>query len=122
MRSPRLYGTFLLWLLSELFETLPELGDPDPTSVTGAGAARLFEAVLLLVERATRRGRGLVLILEDLQWADASARALLAWLVGELQRVPVLLVATQLFDIRNEGTSLVAVKEKRQGKGGNKGA
>jgi uncharacterized protein (TIGR00288 family) len=33
-----------------------------------------------------------------------------------------LLVATQLFDIRNEGTSLVAVKEKRQGKGGNKGA
>ncbi|MEZ5864652.1 MAG: helicase HerA-like domain-containing protein [Geminicoccaceae bacterium] len=29
MRSPRLYGTFLLWLLSELFETLPELGDPE---------------------------------------------------------------------------------------------
>jgi DNA helicase HerA-like ATPase len=29
MASPRLYGTFLLWLLSELFETLPEVGDPD---------------------------------------------------------------------------------------------
>ena len=29
MRSPRLYATFLLWLLSELFETLPEVGDPD---------------------------------------------------------------------------------------------
>lgn len=27
--SPRVYSTFLLWLLSELFETLPELGDPE---------------------------------------------------------------------------------------------
>lgn len=29
MASPRLYASFLLWLLSELFETLPEVGDPD---------------------------------------------------------------------------------------------
>jgi DNA helicase HerA-like ATPase len=29
MRSPRLYATFLLWMLSELFEVLPEVGDPD---------------------------------------------------------------------------------------------
>ena len=29
MASPKLYSTFLLWLLSELFETLPEIGDPD---------------------------------------------------------------------------------------------
>jgi DNA helicase HerA-like ATPase len=29
MSSPRLYSTFLLWLLSELFELLPEIGDPD---------------------------------------------------------------------------------------------
>jgi DNA helicase HerA-like ATPase len=29
MSSPRLYSTFLLWLLSELFEELPEIGDPD---------------------------------------------------------------------------------------------
>ena len=29
MQSPRLYATFLLWLLSELFEVLPEAGDPD---------------------------------------------------------------------------------------------
>jgi DNA helicase HerA-like ATPase len=28
-RSPRLYGTVLLWLLSELFEELPEIGDPE---------------------------------------------------------------------------------------------
>ena len=29
MASPRLYSTFLLWLLSELFEQLPEVGDAD---------------------------------------------------------------------------------------------
>ncbi|MGH1578052.1 helicase HerA-like domain-containing protein [Planktotalea sp.] len=29
MGAPRLYATFLLWLLSELFEELPEIGDPD---------------------------------------------------------------------------------------------
>jgi hypothetical protein len=29
VHSPRLYATFLLWLLSELFEELPEAGDPD---------------------------------------------------------------------------------------------
>src|SRR5215467_1166241 len=29
MSSPKLYATFLLWLLSELFERLPEVGDPE---------------------------------------------------------------------------------------------
>lgn len=29
MQSPQLYATFLLWLMSELFEALPEVGDPD---------------------------------------------------------------------------------------------
>jgi uncharacterized protein len=34
MRSPRLYATFLLWMLSELFEVLPEVGDlPKPKLV-----------------------------------------------------------------------------------------
>ena len=29
MNAPKLYATFLLWLLSELFEKLPEIGDPE---------------------------------------------------------------------------------------------
>src|SRR4029077_1665446 len=29
MSSPKLYSTFLLWMLSELFEHLPEVGDPE---------------------------------------------------------------------------------------------
>ena len=29
-QSPKVYATFLLWMLSELFEKLPEIGDPEP--------------------------------------------------------------------------------------------
>ena len=29
MRSPRMYSAFLLWMLAQLFQTLPEVGDPD---------------------------------------------------------------------------------------------
>ena len=29
MQNPKLYSTFLLWLMSELFEALPEVGDPE---------------------------------------------------------------------------------------------
>ncbi|MGD9665394.1 MAG: helicase HerA-like domain-containing protein, partial [Novosphingobium sp.] len=29
MRSPKLYATFLLWLMAELFEVMPEVGDPE---------------------------------------------------------------------------------------------
>ena len=29
MQSPRLYATFLLWMLSDLYERLPEIGDPE---------------------------------------------------------------------------------------------
>ena len=29
IQSPRLYATFLLWMLSELYEQMPEIGDPE---------------------------------------------------------------------------------------------
>ncbi len=54
MNSPRLYGTFLLWMLSELFEQLPEIGDPDkPKLVFFFDEAHLLfnEAPKVLVER-----------------------------------------------------------------------
>jgi DNA helicase HerA-like ATPase len=28
-KSPKVYATFLLWMLAELFENLPEIGDPE---------------------------------------------------------------------------------------------
>jgi uncharacterized protein len=54
MNSPRLYATFLLWMLSELFEQLPEVGDLDkPKLVFFFDEAHLLfkEAPAALVER-----------------------------------------------------------------------
>ncbi|HSX92879.1 MAG TPA: helicase HerA-like domain-containing protein [Hydrogenophaga sp.] len=54
LNAPRLYATFLLWMLSELFETLPEIGDPDkPKLVFFFDEAHLLfnEAPKVLVER-----------------------------------------------------------------------
>ncbi|WP_353233911.1 helicase HerA-like C-terminal domain-containing protein [Diaphorobacter ruginosibacter] len=54
MNSPRLYATFLLWMLSELFEQLPEIGDPDkPRLVFFFDEAHLLfnEAPKALLER-----------------------------------------------------------------------
>ncbi len=49
MSSPRLYSTFLLWLLSELFEELPEVGDPDRPKLVF-----FFDEAHLLFDEAPR--------------------------------------------------------------------
>ncbi len=49
MGSPRLYATFLLWLLSELFEELPEVGDPDKPKLVF-----FFDEAHLLFENAPK--------------------------------------------------------------------
>jgi DNA helicase HerA-like ATPase len=54
LNAPRLYATFLLWMLSELFESLPEIGDPEkPKLVFFFDEAHLLfdEAPKILVER-----------------------------------------------------------------------
>ncbi|MDM4765896.1 helicase HerA-like domain-containing protein [Pelomonas sp. SE-A7] len=54
LASPRLYASFLLWMLSELFETLPEVGDQDkPKLVFFFDEAHLLfkDAAPALVER-----------------------------------------------------------------------
>jgi DNA helicase HerA-like ATPase len=57
MASPKLYATFLLWLLSELFETLPEVGDLDkPKLVFFFDEAHLLfnDAPKALLEKVTQ--------------------------------------------------------------------
>jgi len=60
IHNPRLYATFLLWVLSELFEELPEVGDPDkPTLVFFFDEAHLLfkfapRALLEKVEQVVR--------------------------------------------------------------------
>ncbi|MDR6518223.1 MULTISPECIES: helicase HerA-like domain-containing protein [Variovorax] len=49
MNSPRLYATFLLWMLSELFEQLPEVGDPEQPKL-----AFFFDEAHLLFNEAPK--------------------------------------------------------------------
>ncbi len=60
MGSPRLYATFLLWLLSELFEELPEVGDPEkPKLVFFFDEAHLLfeDAPKILVDKVEQVAR-----------------------------------------------------------------
>ena len=73
--SPRLYSTFLLWLLSELYEQLPEVGDPDkPRLVFFFDEAHLLfrdapRALLEKVEQVVRlvrsKGVGVFLVTQN---------------------------------------------------------
>jgi DNA-binding CsgD family transcriptional regulator/tetratricopeptide (TPR) repeat protein len=83
----------------ELARLLPEL-DPDaPVSPAGDGnqASRLFELVLGVVGRLAEESP-LMLVVEDLHWADRSTVDLVAFLVRTLRAVPVVMVGTYRSD------------------------
>lgn len=77
----------------ELAWLSPVFGDPDRHADRLMARARLFEVVLRLLERLAE-SRPLVLVVEDLHWADPSTRDLLGFLVANLGSAPVLLVIT----------------------------
>jgi DNA helicase HerA-like ATPase len=75
MHSPRLYATFLLWLLSELFEQLPEIGDPEKPKLvfffdeahllfTDAPTA-LIERIELVVRLVRSKGVGVYFVTQN---------------------------------------------------------
>jgi uncharacterized protein len=75
MNNPRLYASFLLWLLSELFEQLPEVGDPDKPKLvfffdeahllfTDAPPA-LLEKVELVVRLIRSKGVGVYFVTQN---------------------------------------------------------
>jgi DNA-binding CsgD family transcriptional regulator/tetratricopeptide (TPR) repeat protein len=78
----------------ELARLLPALGEPDHTAQTEQVAqARLLELLLGLLGRLSEQ-TPLVLVVEDLHWADRSTRDLLAFLARNLRRERMLLVIT----------------------------
>jgi DNA-binding CsgD family transcriptional regulator len=82
---------------SELAHLLPTLGQP-PTGPTGQAAqARLFELLLGLLGRLGEQVP-VVLVVEDLHWADRSTRQLLAFLVRNLRSERLLLLVTYRSD------------------------
>ena len=75
MNSPRLYATFLLWLLSELFEALPEVGDLDKPKIVFffdeahllfADAPKvLLERIELVVRLVRSKGVGVYFVTQN---------------------------------------------------------
>jgi DNA-binding CsgD family transcriptional regulator len=81
----------------ELGRLLPELAvdeAPDAGAVTaGEARAHLFEGFLSLLERLAEQ-RTLVLVVEDVHWADRSSRDLLAFLIGYQRAMRNVLIVT----------------------------
>jgi predicted ATPase len=91
----------------ELARLLPELA-PDRASlapVSEEGSARLLELVFGVIQRLAAEGP-LMLVIEDLHWADRSTLDLVALLVRALRGVRVLLVVTFRSDELHRGHSL----------------
>jgi predicted ATPase len=83
----------------ELSQLFPQLGNDRPAADGGdpaQGKLRLFEAILSLLRIAARDG-GLLVVIEDIHWIDASARELLDYLSRrlELSRIMVLVTYRQ---------------------------
>jgi tetratricopeptide (TPR) repeat protein len=79
-------------LVPAVREQLPDLEQP-PALAPEQARLRLFESVLGFLARAAAR-RPLVVVLDDLHWADRSSLLLLARLAEQLEDLPLLLVGT----------------------------
>jgi len=75
MNSPRLYATFLLWMLSELFEQLPEIGDPEQPKLAfffdeahllfNEAPKALIERIELVVRLVRSKGVGVYFVTQN---------------------------------------------------------
>jgi DNA-binding CsgD family transcriptional regulator/tetratricopeptide (TPR) repeat protein len=88
--------------LAPLRALLDPGGQPAPAAADGGsgnplGQARLFELLLTVIERLVA-SRPLVLVVEDLHWADRSTLDLVSLLASNTRSLPVLLVATYRSD------------------------
>jgi DNA-binding CsgD family transcriptional regulator len=82
---------------AELAGLLPALGEPASGPAGQAAQARLFELLLGLLGRLGEQAP-LILVVEDLHWADRSTRQLLGFLVRNLRAERLLLVVTYRSD------------------------
>ena len=106
VRDPAaLAGLSPLWR-AELGRLVPELGEPSAAaSPHQDGARRLFEAVAQLVKHVVERSP-LVLMLEDMHWADELSVRLLSFLTRRIAEWPVLIVATAREEELDERSAL----------------
>jgi class 3 adenylate cyclase len=87
-------------MTAELGQLFPQLGDgaaAAPASDPAQAKLRMFESVVSLLELWARE-RGLLLVLDDVHWADSSTRHLLDYVARRLVRSRVMLLATYRSD------------------------
>jgi len=75
LQSPRLYSTFLLWLLSEIYEQLPEIGDPEKPALVfffdeahllfSDAPKALLEKIVLVVRLIRSKGVGVYFVTQN---------------------------------------------------------
>jgi DNA-binding CsgD family transcriptional regulator/tetratricopeptide (TPR) repeat protein len=80
-------------VLAELATLLPGIAAPREQGVRPGEQARVFEALLAVFDGLSRE-QPLLVVIEDLHWADASTRAFLRFLAAALGHEPLLVVAT----------------------------
>lgn len=71
-----------------------DVPDAPPSGDVAVARTRLFEAVVADLRRVAAATGRLLLVIDDLQWADATSLALARHLVGPVRAMPLLLVAT----------------------------
>ncbi|WP_232074594.1 helix-turn-helix transcriptional regulator [Phytohabitans suffuscus] len=89
----------------EFARLLPELGPAGPEGLVDANRGYLFELVAGLFGRLARE-RPLVLVVEDLHWADRSTRDLIAFLIRSARTAQALLICTFRSDELHRGHPL----------------
>jgi ATP/maltotriose-dependent transcriptional regulator MalT len=83
--------------LADLATILPGLGDGSRQESTGAEQVRVFEALLALFDSMSEE-QPLLLVIEDLHWADSSTRGFVRFLAGTLCTERVLVLGTYRSD------------------------
>jgi DNA-binding CsgD family transcriptional regulator/tetratricopeptide (TPR) repeat protein len=103
-RLPALFGPGR----EEIARLIPEIPAAAPRETAAerdrAGTSRLFEAVLIAVERVAG-GDPVLLVIEDMQWADEDTLGLTTFLSRNLRDAPVLLVSTIRTDDLGPGSA-----------------
>jgi DNA-binding CsgD family transcriptional regulator len=77
----------------ELARLLPELGEPAPAALHAGGQARLFELLLGVLSRLAQE-QPVLLVLEDMHWADSASLDLLSFLVRNQRSERLAMVVT----------------------------
>ena len=90
-------------LVPDLARLLPATGDEETTQ------ARMYDGFLGVLERSAEPGRPVVLVVEDLHWADRATRELLPFVAQHISTLPVLLIGTYREDELRPGATLVTL-------------